>query len=212
MPLYKVINHSENTQVLVWKITESLAWLRANITLNTSSQSRIEQMKSDLHQKGFLSVRHLLKAANYSDFDLFYTPCGKPHLTDGTHISITHSHQFSAIILSQHNVGIDIEMQREKIIKIGPKFTTVENDFINKTDVNLYIQQLTQIWGMKEVIFKIENQPGISFKKHIQVAPFQASDTCTVTQLDFYCESRKYNMFFENFEEFSLVFGYLAHS
>jgi hypothetical protein len=31
----------------------------------------------------------------------------------------THSYQFSAIIISDQTVGIDIELQREKIIKIA---------------------------------------------------------------------------------------------
>jgi phosphopantetheinyl transferase len=35
-------------------------------------------------------------------------------LKDGKHISITHSYQFSAIIISDQTVGIDIELQREK--------------------------------------------------------------------------------------------------
>ena len=57
-------------------------------------------MKSDLHQRGFLSVRHLLKEVGYSDADLIYDEFGKPHLKDGKHISITHSFTFSAIIIS----------------------------------------------------------------------------------------------------------------
>jgi hypothetical protein len=50
-------------------------------------------MKSELHQRGFLSVRKLLQEASYNDFDLSYDELG-PHLKDGKHISITHSYQF----------------------------------------------------------------------------------------------------------------------
>jgi phosphopantetheinyl transferase len=62
-------------------------------------------------------VRKLLQEASYNDFDLSYDELGKPHLKDGKHISITHSYQFSAIIISDQTVGIDIELQREKITK-----------------------------------------------------------------------------------------------
>jgi phosphopantetheinyl transferase len=47
---------------------------------------------------------------------------GKPHLKDDKYISISHSHHFSAIIVSK-SVGIDIELQREKIIRIADKST-----------------------------------------------------------------------------------------
>jgi phosphopantetheinyl transferase len=56
-----------------------------------------------------------LQEASYNDFDLSYDELGKPHLKDGKHIS-THSYQFSAIIISDQTVGIDINCN-VKIIK-----------------------------------------------------------------------------------------------
>ena len=88
-------------------------------------------MKSESHQKGFLSVRHLLRDVGYTDQDLFYDDYGKPHLKDGKCISITHSHNFSAIIVSDKEVGIDIEMQREKIRRIAHKFIDYEFQYLN---------------------------------------------------------------------------------
>jgi phosphopantetheinyl transferase len=105
-------------------------------------------MKSELHQRGFLSVRHLLNEAGYSDADLYYNENGKPHLKDGKHISITHSFTFSAIIISNIEVGIDIEKNRDKIKIIQHKFVNFEKGFIHKNDN--YIEQLTVIWGAKE--------------------------------------------------------------
>jgi phosphopantetheinyl transferase len=53
-----------------------------------------------------------LQTAGYTDFDLYYDELGKPHLKDDKYISITHSHNFSAIIVSDA-VGIDIELQKD---------------------------------------------------------------------------------------------------
>jgi chromosome segregation ATPase len=39
----------------------------------------------------------------------------KPHLNDNKYISITHSHEFAAIVISNQTVGIDIELQRENV-------------------------------------------------------------------------------------------------
>ena len=160
MPLYKTINFSRSvrttTQILVWKITESLSQLYNEVTLNPSNTIRFNGMKSELHQRAFLSVRKLLQEKNYTDFDLEYDEFGKPHLKDGKHISISHSHEFSTIIISDQKVGIDIELQREKIIKIADKFVNnQELQRLKSFDNQDFIKKLTVKWGAKEAIFKI---------------------------------------------------------
>ncbi|OIQ36200.1 MAG: 4-phosphopantetheinyl transferase, partial [Bacteroidetes bacterium MedPE-SWsnd-G1] len=176
MPLFKTIQANENTIVYVWKIEEAVDELRNNIHLNERSISRIEKMKSELHQRGFLSVRYLLKEAGYSDDELFYTEDGKPHLKDGNHISITHSYTFSAIIISATQVGIDMEMNREKIKRIAHKFVDSENDFLVEKKL---IEQLTVIWGAKESLFKIHPDGRLLFREHLPIEPFKLTDTKT---------------------------------
>ena len=127
MPLYKTITIQPGTRVLIWKIEEPYEELSEGMALTDHCQIRVDSMKSDIHRRGFMSVRHLLKEVGYTDFDLYYDEKGKPHLKDDTHISITHSFEFSGIIISDQEVGIDIEMQRPKILKIADKFTTVED-------------------------------------------------------------------------------------
>ncbi|MBF4984336.1 4-phosphopantetheinyl transferase, partial [Nonlabens mediterrranea] len=109
MPLYKTLTNRENTNVYIWKITESEAWLRTGLELSENSINRLFTMSSELHRRGFLSIRHLLREAGYTDQHLYYSIDGKPHLNDGRNISITHSYEFTAIIISDAPVGIDIE-------------------------------------------------------------------------------------------------------
>jgi phosphopantetheinyl transferase len=56
----------------------------------------------------------LLQNIGYSDFDLFYDEYGKFHLHDGRHISISHSNDFSAVVISNEILGLDIEQIKEK--------------------------------------------------------------------------------------------------
>ena len=159
MPLYKTINFSRSvgttTQILIWKITESFTELFAQVELNETNRIRLDGMKSTMHQRAFLSVRKLFQEVGYTDFDLYYDKFGKPHLHDGKHISITHSHQFSAIIISDETVGIDIELQREKITRIADKFVNeAELARLKNTGSQDYIKKLTVKWGAKEAIFK----------------------------------------------------------
>ena len=126
MPLYKTITVGTSTKVLIWKIEESIEELSSGIELTDHCRLRVNGMKSELHRRGFMSIRHLLALEGYTDFDLYYDDLGKPHLKNGKNISITHSFTFSAIIIGTIRVGIDIEMQRPKILRIAHKFTPIQ--------------------------------------------------------------------------------------
>jgi len=119
MPLYKTIRVNDFTKVFVWKIEESLEDLTVGIQLTEPSKKRVDTMKSVLHQQGFMSIRQLLKQAGYADADVYYDAFGKPHLKDKNYLSISHSFTFTAIIISEKKpVGIDVEKNRDKILKL----------------------------------------------------------------------------------------------
>ena len=208
MPLYKIITPSAATQILVWKITESLEELLPQVALNESNVLRFNGMKSELHRRAFLSVRMLLTQKGYTDFDLYYDEFGKPHLKDGKHISISHSHEFSTIVISNQNIGIDLELQREKIVTIAHKFVAAEFSFLKQDFLQDYIQKLTVIWGAKEAIFKIRNELGISFKDHIEVKSFEIKESRTKAILHFGNLQTLYEIYFEELENFSLVYAF----
>jgi phosphopantetheinyl transferase len=211
MPLHRTINFSRSvgttTEILLWKITEPLSELSAEVTLNPISQLRFNRMKSELHQRAFLSVRKLLQLKGYTDFDLEYDQFGKPHLKDGKHISISHSHEYATIIISDEITGIDIELQREIIIKIAPKFAEKELEFLDK-DNQEYIRKLTVIWGVKESIFKIINEVGISFKDHIHVHPFEMVDLSGTANLYFQNRASQFKYHFIEIDNFTLVYAF----
>ena len=208
MPLYKTINFNTATQILVWKITETFSELFDEVQLNDKSKLRLNGMKSVLHQCAFLSVRKLLQEVGYSDFDLFYDEFGKPYLKDGNHISISHSHHFSTIIISNQIVGIDMELRREKIKIIADKFIDYEFQFLNKEDEQDYIGKLTVIWGVKEAIFKIRNEPGISFKNNIKVNSFQMQGKEALAWLEMENLKIPFSIYFEEIENFTLVYAF----
>ena len=207
MPLLKTINCNPTTEILLWKITESLAELSAEVTLNPKNQQRFNGMKSELHQRAFLSVRKLLQLKGYTDFDLEYDQFGKPHLKDGKHISISHSHEHATIIISDEITGIDIELQRDKIIRIADKFVEPEWEFLDKENQE-YIRKLTVIWGVKESIFKIRNEAGISFKDHIHVHPFEIKDQSGIADLHFQNKSIQFKYHFIEIDNFTLVYAF----
>ncbi|WP_417290602.1 4'-phosphopantetheinyl transferase family protein [Corallibacter sp.] len=206
MPLYKTLNPNSQTTVKIWKITESFDELKKDIYLRPECEARVSRMKSELHKRGFLSVRHLLAEFGYTDADLFYDDNGKPHLKDGKHISITHSFTFSGVVVSDTNVGIDIEKQREKIGVIAHKFMAYEFEYLDKKDTH-YINKLTVIWCIKESLYKLFATPGLSFLQHTLVIPFMMKDEETIAWIDYNNKKHRYQTTFFEFEGFTCAFA-----
>lgn len=206
MPLYKTITPNSQTTVKIWKITESYDDLIRPITLKPENLERVLGMKSELHQRGFLSVRHLLAEFGYQDADLFYDENGKPHLKDGKYISITHSFIFSAVVVSDDFVGIDIEKQRDKISIIAHKFIDYEFNYLTEADTD-YVKKLTIIWCVKESLYKLFATPGLSFKEHCLVIPFSLEDQSTVAWIDYKGRKSRYYVNFLEFEGFTCAYA-----
>ena len=208
MPLYKSLTVNKNTKVLIWKIEESFKDLNKNVLLTNRSQTRLDGMKSDLHQRGFLSVRHLLKEAGYSDTDLIYDEFGKPHLKDGKQISITHSFTFSGLIISDDlPVGIDIEMQRDKILKIAHKFTPVE-EYKTIANHDALISKLTIVWGGKESLYKIYGKKKLRFLENIFIEDFKFEDGKTAGEIRYNGKISSYDIHFLEFDGFTCTYAY----
>ena len=208
MALYKTLTVNKATKVLIWKIEESISKLQEGIVLSENSTTRLNSMKSQLHQRGFLSIRHLLKEVGYTDADLIYDEFGKPHLKNGKYISITHSFTFSAIIVSdKFHVGIDIEKQREKILKIAHKFTPFE-EYKTIANVDALISKLTIVWGAKESLYKIYGKKKLLFLHHIYIEDFRFADEKTTGEIRYNGENTAYNISFLEFEGFTCVFAY----
>jgi len=207
VPIYKTITVSSTTQIYIWKVTEPENDLAKSIRLTENSQNRMAGMKSEMHRRAFLSIRHLFKEAGFEDAAVFYNEFGKPFLHDGRHISITHSNQFTAVIIgSTIEVGIDIEKQRDKILRIAHKFTPL-TEYRTLANSEAVIRKLTIVWGAKESLYKIYAQPGLSFLKHIDVHDFLFFDKKTTASISYQGKKSNYEVFYLEFEGFTCVYA-----
>ena len=209
MPLHKVIYLDNNTKLYLWKITEDFDTLFSQVQLKPSALERLQSMKSESHQKGFLAVRMLLQHNDYNDFDLYYDASGKPHIKPqgcsikDVEISISHSNDFSAIVISQQKVGLDIEQLKDKTLKIASRFMDVSH-LEGLTDEKK-IKKATVIWGIKESIFKIKNEVGISFLYHIFEDNFTFEDKTATVTLKFNNKEEKFKIQFDTVEDYIFV-------
>lgn len=203
MPFYKSIEINTTTTAYFWQITEDVTSLFRSVSLKDTSLFRLEGMKSKEHQKGFLAVRMLLQHLGYTDYDLIYDDAGKPHLNDKKHISISHSHEFSCICISDELMGIDLEKLKEETLKIAPRFMEVKH--LENLSVSEQIQKATVVWGIKESIFKIKNEKGISFPEHISEDEFCLSNKKCLAELHFNKTIEKFKIHFYKIEDYIFV-------
>jgi phosphopantetheinyl transferase len=209
MPLHKVIYLSNNAKLYLWKITEDFDSLFNQIRLKDSSLARLQTMKSESHKKGFLAVRMLLQHNDYNDFDLYYDAFGKPHIKPqgcsikDVEISISHSNDFSAIVISEQKVGLDVEQLKEKALKIASRFMDVSH--LENLSEEEQIKKATVVWGIKESIFKIKNEKGISFPNHIFEDDFNFEDKKATATLKFNNKEEKFKIQFDSEEDYIFV-------
>lgn len=67
------------------------------------------------------------------------------------------------------------------------------------------IKKATIIWGIKESIFKLKNEKGISFPKHIFERPFKLEDKKGNAQLIFKNNTEEFQFQFDIIEEYAFV-------
>ena len=210
MAFYKSIVLNEHTTAYFWEITEDVTTLFRAVSMKDTSLFRYENMKSESHQKGFLAVRMLLQHLGYTDYNLVYDETGKPHLmleanptSNQKYISISHSHEFSCICISNQPMGVDMEKLKEKILKIASRYMDVKH--LENLSVSEQIEKATVIWGVKESIFKVKNEIGISFLEHIFENPFDLKDGQCSAELHFNNTIEKFNIQFFKVEDYIFV-------
>jgi enterobactin synthetase component D len=122
-----------------------------------------------------LAIYDALKALEVPYPGFFKDEHGKSQAMNGQgYVSLTHTPGFAgAIFHREQPVGIDMDLVREKILKIGFRFLDqVELDFLEKDPIHY-----TMAWSAKESIFKCQGKRGVSFRENILLEPFEIDAT-----------------------------------
>jgi len=201
MPLYKTICVKSATKIYIWKISESVSNLKKGLRLNISARQKLKKLKSKEHKKQFLATQQLLQFIGLNSYYLYYNEDGKPFLSNGQHIAISHSGDYSVLAIANQNIGIDIEKKQVKLKRIASKFVGVEKQFITTKDELTF---LTKIWTAKEALYKLKSIKGLSFKNNILLSPFDAtaSQTDALVKLKM---NEKYKIHYYSLEKYILA-------
>jgi len=163
---------TENIQLLVWDLTESIDELKKRLVL--FSEIEFGRIVSEKRKREFLGVRLALKELLGKEVVIEYDINGKPFLPDNcSQISISHSKNWIAVMShSTCSVGIDIECLNNKIQKIYTRFlsTAEQKDLSNGKNIS----QLQLAWSVKEALYKIIGKEAIDFSNQLRIFHFEA--------------------------------------
>jgi len=165
----------DDTEFALWKIEEKAEDLYKQLQLDKQEKAYFERLsigKRHLHWLGTrVLLRKMLRTDEYIDCQVDVH--GKPYLVNlPYHISFSHSFDYAAVMISKNGtVGIDIELIKEKVDRIAPKFMRPDElGFISTGDDK--IQQLYVCWCAKEAVYKCYGQKEVSFADNILLQPF----------------------------------------
>ena len=193
-------NADKYFKLYFWNIIESEKDLYEGLKFNSMLKEKINKKKSLDHRKGILSIRQLLKKTGISNENQYYDDIGRPFLNDGRHISFSHSKKVSGIVISDKEIGIDIEKNQSKILNISQKFlNTKEKKFLIKKDIS----QITYVWTAKEAVFKAFKVNGIIFSDQIVVDPFEKNSTEGLARVFYKNQIFKFHLFFFKIRTYS---------
>ena len=183
MPLTLLENINADTEIGLWKITESADDLMGRLQLKEHELKLLSSLSKEKRNLHWLATRVLLrKMLNTNQYiDCQADENGKPILINHPHhISLSHSYDYAAVMVSKtKKVGIDIEIIKEKIERVKNKFLSAkELNFINPDH---QIEQLYVCWCAKEALYKLNGKKEISFKDHIHLKDFTYQEAGALT-------------------------------
>ena len=166
----------EGCRLGIWEITENFDDLRSMVSLESEEVNTLERFRNISRKLEWLSVRTLINEMTGKNSRIIYNEDRKPFLLDNSsHISISHSHDYTSILLSRFKrVGIDLEFMSHRISRISDRFINKNEKITSSPDLlryHLYIH-----WCAKEALYKICDKKNINFKKNLTIKPFDPGD------------------------------------
>ncbi len=190
----------------IWEIGENFTDLRSRLNLESEEVKTLNGFKNHERKLEWLSVRTLINELAGEPSRIIYNADRKPFLLNNSYnISISHSHNFTSILMSRFmRVGIDLEYMSHKISTIAHRFINESEKITEDTDLvryHLYIH-----WCAKEALYKICDKRNINFKKNLKIEPFEPLDRGSITgTVDNECGHDVYHLRYFRLDNYIIV-------
>lgn len=175
MPLIRKIEVSKDATIGIWQVTEDAETLKWSLQWGQEDIKCFQALKSPQRCLHWLAGRVLLRKLMGTDkyIDLHIDDYGKPFLVNSDYkISISHSGNMVAVMLSKYECGLDIEELREnRIAELSHKFMSDQELAqlgTKHTEEKMYLH-----WCVKEALYKLYGKKKLDFKRNLFIYPFE---------------------------------------
>lgn len=162
----------------VWRMDESLEELEQALKDTPYVAEAVQRFQSLQRRREWLTARLLLHTLTGRFPVVSYHPSGRPYLSDDSlQLSISHTKDYVAVILSPHTVGIDIERVSRRVERVASRFVRDDECLSSYQGDHLY--SLLLHWSAKETLFKCLDAAEVDFRHHLRIHPFQLQEQGT---------------------------------
>lgn len=209
MPLVYKNQINTSTVVGVWDIQEEPQFFIEELGLSQEEESMLKDMRNHRLIE-WLSSRYLCHqlSGHKNRIEIIKDKFGKPFLKGSKkYISLSHSKDKSAVIISSQKVGIDIQKYEIKISKIQHKFISEkERCYLDQEQLETAYHIF---WGSKESMYKAYGKKELGFKEHMYLYPFKIFQSELelkgwVHKNNF---NQDYNIFVNKLDDFFLIYA-----
>ena len=173
MPLLLERHISPTTRLAIWDVKEEDNFFIAALKLSSEEKRKLELMRPH-RKREWLASRYLLVLISDDNprKEILKSTTGKPfRKACSKHISLSHTKDRVAAIISDKKVGIDIQNEVEKITRIQHKFISSGESRYIKDENKLAYYHIH--WGAKESMYKAYGLKELDFKDHMYLYPFE---------------------------------------
>lgn len=170
MPIILQEEIKDKFSFAVWQIDENLSFFLNSINLSEAEKIEINNFNEKRLLEWYASRYLLFKLEKKQERSFcLKDKFGKPFFKNlSQKLSISHSGEYVAAVISTYNIGIDIQKISEKVEKIKYKFLSkIELKLCGKN-----IKDLNRYWTAKEAMYKTYGIKGLDFIENIRVNPF----------------------------------------
>lgn len=192
--------------IAIWDIKEEEKALQPKI-IDDYFKNEISKTENKTVRLQRLAAKTLLEHLFDTPPALSKNSFGKPEIINiQEEISISHTENRAAVMISKFAAGLDIEKIKPKIEKIIPKFMSkAEQDCLSQTH---RMEQAYVFWCAKEALYKKYSEKSLSFKEQLPIEPFDYKGTSGIIKGRIIANDRSdnYQLAYEKIDDFMLVY------
>ncbi|MFD1872415.1 4'-phosphopantetheinyl transferase family protein [Hymenobacter bucti] len=182
MPLHSIRPLPGGAHLGLWHLTETPAALWPQLADSDAYRPLLPARADGPRQAQWLAgrvlVQRMLAAVAPATVPLLLQndATGRPFLGEpdlGPAVSLSHSGEWAAALLAPAGaaVGVDVEVVRDKALRIARKFLTTDElakvKLITSVQPDLTTELHSLLWSAKETLYKLAGRRGIIFRQNL---------------------------------------------